>query len=219
LEGYSTSLLAGTRKLAGVRTVKQFTCWDVNSLDQQQHIAYHEAGHAVIGWVVGYRPISVGLASNGEYLRWSRFGQPSDGLLRAMADARPSCPVIEPALDVVITLAGGLAERLISPDGVSVLDGFEREELAEILRSEMGFRTDTEQSRVLGPLAGICARQIDAHRTRIAALANALRAGRIVKPKEILSTMGRRKFPVRSIVFEVVAALEHLLGAALQRSS
>lgn len=181
-------------------------------------MAYHEAGHAVIGWVVGYRPISIGLASNGEYLRWSRFGRRSDGLLRAMADARPSCPLIEPALDVVVTVAGGLAERLISPNAVSVFDGFEREELAELLRSEMNFRTDTEQSRTLAPLAAICARQIDAHRTPIEALANELLAGRIVTAKDILRIVGRRTFPVRSIVFEVVAALEHLHGAALQQS-
>src|SRR3954447_19463823 len=190
----------------------------MTSVDQQ-HIAYHEAGHAVIGWLVGYRPISLGMASTGEYQRWHRFGRCTDGLLRAIADARPSCPVIEPALDVVITLAGGLAEELISPDAVSVSGGFEREEIAEILRSEMGFRTDTEQSHMLAPLAAICARQIDAHRTPIVALANALRAGRIVKAQDILSTVGRRKFPVRSIVFEVVAALEHLQGAALQPST
>jgi hypothetical protein len=188
----------------------------MTSVDQQ-HFAYHEAGHAVIGWLVGYRPISLGIASTGEYQRWHRFGRCTDGLLRAIADARPSCPVIEPALDVVITLAGGLAERLISSDAVSVSGGFEREEVAEILRSEMGCRTDTEQSHMLAPLAAICARQIDAHRTLIETLANALLGGHLVKAKDISRILGRRTVPVRSIVFEVVAALEHRRGTASQR--
>src|SRR3954449_11891559 len=187
----------------------------MTSVDQQ-HIAYHEAGHAVVGWLVGYRPIPIGLASNGE--RWHRFGRCTDGLLRAIADARPSCPVIEHALDVVITLAGGLAEELISPDAVSVSGGFEREEIAEILRSEMGCRTDTEQSHMLAPLAAICARQIDAHRTLIETLANALLGGHLVKAKDISRILGRRTVPVRSIVFEVVGALERR-HAALQLPS
>jgi hypothetical protein len=81
----------------------------------EQRIAYHEAGHAVIGWVLGYRIVAVRLARKGKYGGMTDFGRCTHGLRSAIWSARKVCPQIEAALDVVISLAGRQAEELIAP--------------------------------------------------------------------------------------------------------
>jgi hypothetical protein len=69
--------------------------------------------------------------------------------------------------------------------------------------------------RMMRPLFSICGKYVDLHRPQIEALAKALLADGIVKANGIRRILGRRTMPVRSVIFEVVAALEH---AELERS-
>jgi hypothetical protein len=172
----------------------------------EQRIAYHEAGHAVIGWLLGYRIVSVRLVSKGNYRGMTDFGQ---GHRSSILDARQVYPEIEAALDVVISLAGRQAEELIAPGAADGGFGwYDRLHITEVLRTDLGCH-GIEQSRIMRPLISICGKYVELHRPQIDALAKALLADGIVKAKGIRRILGRRTMPVRSVIFEVVAALEH----------
>jgi hypothetical protein len=190
------------------------------SITQEQRTAYHEAGHAVVGWLLGYRIVSVRLASksNREYRGITKFGRCTEWHRNCVLDARQVCPKIEAALDIVVHLAGGQAEEMIVPyDGVNEVEGFAQHdifEVTEILTTRIGCGQAGGElggiERIMRPLVLICDRYVDMHRSQIDALAKALLAdSRIVKAKDIRRILRRRTMPVRSVIFEVVAALEH----------
>jgi hypothetical protein len=170
----------------------------------EQRIAYHEAGHAVIGWALGYRIVAVRLARKGNYRGMTDFGRGTHGIRSAIWSARKVCPQIEAALDVVISLAGRQAEELIAPGAADGGFGwYDRAHMTEVLRTDLGC------PGIMRPLISICGKYVDLHRPQIDALAKALLADGIVKAKGIRRILGRRTMPVRSVIFEVVGALQH----------
>jgi len=160
----------------------------------------------VIGWLLGYRIASVRLASKGKYGGWTDFGRCTQGLRSSIFDARRVYPEIEAALEIVISLAGGRAEELI---GAAVFDDYDRLAVAEILRTSLGCPEGSARSRrIMRPLISICGKYVHLHRPQIDALVEALLADGIVKQDGIRRILGRRTMPPRSVIFEVVSALE-----------
>jgi hypothetical protein len=172
-----------------------------------EQLAWHEAGHATMGWLLGYRVACVRLASKGNYCGWTDFGRCTAGLRSAIWDARRVCPEIEAALEILIALAGGQAEELTAP--CAHFSWYDRLAIAKILDTDLGCRTDSERRQILNPLIWICDRLVEAQRHRIDALAQALLADGKVVQADIRRILGQRTTPVRSVIFEVLAALEH----------
>ncbi len=82
--------------------------------------AYHEAGHVVIGWLVGYPVRSVRLFAGSQRpgkrgVTYYRTSSHSKRFHSAVIGSKRTCPDIEAAIDVVVLLAGMAAEVRFDP--------------------------------------------------------------------------------------------------------
>jgi hypothetical protein len=173
----------------------------------KQKTAYHEAGHAVIGWLFGHKILSIRLLKEGRkrgivtggvcttkgHTEWHRTH---------VIEARRTRPDIEAAIEIVCLIAGMLAESKIELAS-------EDEWLIQSDLTEIGELLDeAEIPRKLPPLIRICQRHTDDHWSQIDGLARALLAdGKIVKAKDIRRILGPRTMPLRKAIFEPVGAM------------
>jgi hypothetical protein len=181
-------------------------------------IAYHEAGHAVVAWILGQRISSIRIyaESNREALGLMRCKKEpySFRALRMLDEASESCPDIEPAMYIVVAFAGMFTQLLVEPNArwarVHVIyiaasgDWLKINELLAAMNC-----TDEQRTRRLELLSILCIDYIGRHLEQIADLAEALLAnGRILKAKEIRQILGPRTMPLRKAIEDVRLVLQ-----------
>jgi hypothetical protein len=178
----------------------------------QQRTAYHEAGHAVVGWLLGFKIVSVRLFSKSSRgaSGATKIGRYTERHHYAVEAARQTCPHIEATIAIVCLLAGVQAEARIALDEMvsegerSFQDDIER--ISKLLLEQTGCGP-ADIRRTLEPLISICRRHIENHWPQVDALAKALLAdGKIVKAKDIRRILGPRTMPPRKVIFELASA-------------
>jgi hypothetical protein len=182
--------------------------------------AYHEAGHAVVAWIMGQRISSIRIyaESNREgtgvmRLRNRRY---SFLAMQMLHEASESCPDIARAIEIVVLLAGQIAEERVVKAAawkraafVSALGDLDK--VIELLAAMDCTKDQTEDQllRRVGLLDTLCSDYIERHWKHIEALAGALLAnGRILKAKEIRQILGPRTMPLRKAIEDVRLALQ-----------
>jgi hypothetical protein len=179
---------------------------------QNRRTAYHEAGHAVIGRLLGYKILSIEIFAKGGTVRgWTEVEprhQPHQ--LVCIREAEAIIPDISRAMMVVMVLAGIEAELQLGPYeavyrdyvGIRGRSGLPGDHVA-LTRLICGYHRDDIEI-MLRPLNGACGTLVETHWPKIEALAEALLAdGRIVERKEIRRILGRRPMPLRDTIFGI----------------
>ena len=179
-------------------------------------IAFHEAGHAVVAWTLGQRVSSIRIhaESNRETSGTMRSKKQRYGsrALQMLFEAHESCRDIAPAIQIVVSFAGVLAQMQVEEEALQdhvfdVAAFSDRQEMNRLLAA-MDCTDEQRASRVR--LLGIlCSDYLFQHWKHVEDLARALLAnGRIVKAKEIRQILGPRTMPLRTAIEGVRQALE-----------
>jgi hypothetical protein len=180
--------------------------------------AYHEAGHAVVGWLLGRKILSIRLYAPGSPTAgmvrlcpryagpdWWRFSQDHKMPL--------GWPETRAAMEIIVLLAGMGAEGVlgcVDADGAIWAFSEDFRRIDELL----GEPSTKRFSATMATLHPICRDQLEKHWRRVEALASALLAnGRILKDRDVRAILGHRPIKlVRQLVAEISSAKCDLLS-------
>jgi hypothetical protein len=195
------------------------------ALSEKQRIAVHEAGHAVVAWILGQRMRSIRIYAESNrktpgygvvFFRKDTYGHRARGMLTEVSE---SCPDIVSAIDIVVLFAGELAQALSYEEERREFEfealetgARDRQRVDELLAAMNC--TDDQQARRSDQLWRLSADYVGQHLEHVAHLAHALLAnGRILKAKEIRQLLGPRTMPLRTAIEAVRSALQPETGS------
>jgi hypothetical protein len=179
--------------------------------------AYHEAGHAVIAWILGMRISSIRLYAQsnrqlggGMWLKKDRYSLWARAMFNEVG--KEGCPDIARAVHIVVLFAGALAQIQVVEEALHdyVLDVNASSDKQEVFRLLAAMGCTKDQAVQRGQLLNdLCEVYLFEHWKHVEDLARALLAnGRILKAKEIRQILGPRTMPLRTAIEHVRQALE-----------
>jgi hypothetical protein len=172
-------------------------------IDDIRSTAYHEAGHAVMGWLAGQRVRQIRLyAKSNRQLSGKVLFRLDDTFTfhRITSDHKKNCPNIERMVHVVIAIAGPLSEARFCPVEDRSGWGGDHESIVELLEGV------PPNDSLIPSLTEVCVKYVLGHWLHVEALAEALlKDGRILKSKNVRNLLGKRTVPLRKVIGDIAA--------------
>jgi hypothetical protein len=180
--------------------------------------AYHEAGHAVVAWILGQRisDARVYPKITGGVSGVVRFKKDLYGLRAWQTLCETGCRDIALAADILVCFAGPIAHMVAVErsawDHVALFGSFS-DTKAIMKRLAAMDCTDEQRAWRAALLLNLCSDFLFRHLKHVEDLAHALLANdRFLKAKEIRQILGPRTMPLRRAIADVRLALDRSLA-------